>query len=147
MSTKERIFHTILFEIIALSIIIGASQLPIGDAPFLQENPAVIGGLALSLSLIAMVWNYVYNLGFDKFFGANRISRSVLKRIGHGFGFEVGLLTVTLPWLMWALRLDFWTVLILDLGLAAFFLVYSIVYNWSYDNVREKFKSSLPITA
>lgn len=134
MSIKERIFHSILFEIIALTLLIGASQI------FSDESPAVVGGLALSLSLIAMVWNYIFNLGFDKAFGTNRISRGMLKRIGHGVGFEVGLLIVTIPWLMWALNLDFLTVFILDLGLAAFFLVYSIVFNWSYDNIREKFK-------
>ncbi len=39
---------------------------------------------------------------------------------------------------MWVLQMDFWTVLILDLGIVIFFLVYSIIYNWAYDQVRSK---------
>lgn len=136
MSTKERIIHSLLFEIIALTLLIGASQL------FTDRNATAIGGLAITLSLIAMAWNYIYNLGFDKLFGANRISRGLLMRIGHGTFFEIGLLIATIPLLMWVLKLDFMTVLILDLGLATFFLIYAIIYNWCYDNIREKFKSS-----
>ncbi|MEH6454426.1 MAG: PACE efflux transporter [Psychromonas sp.] len=136
MSTKERVFHSLIFEMVALLILVVASQL------FTEHNPLEIGLLALTLSLIAMVWNYIYNLGFDKFFGENRISRGLLIRIGHGAGFELGLLIATIPLLMWVLKLDFWTVLILDLGLASFFLIYSIVFNWCYDNIRERFKPS-----
>ncbi|MGF1759817.1 PACE efflux transporter [Photobacterium sagamiensis] len=136
MSTKERLLHSLLFEIIALTLLVGISQL------FTEHNPATVSGLAITLSLIAMAWNYFYNLAFDKVFSANRLSRGLLMRIGHGIGFEIGLLIVTIPLLMWVLKLDFWTVLILDLGLAAFFLIYAITFNWSYDNVREKFKSS-----
>lgn len=133
MTIKERILHSVLFEIFALTIMM------IGASLFTNHNPAAIGGIGLALSLIAMGWNYVYNLGFDKVFGADRLSRKFGTRIAHGIGFEAGLLVVTIPVLMWALQLDFWTVLILDLGIVIFFLVYSIIYNWVYDQVRAKY--------
>ncbi|MDK9759297.1 hypothetical protein KIV40_29165, partial [Vibrio sp. D173a] len=51
-------------------------------------------------------------------------------------GFELGLMTVTLPVLMWVLKLDFLTVLIMDIGLVIFFVLYAIGFNWAYDSVR-----------
>lgn len=136
MSTKERILHSLLFEIIALAILLIASKI------FTQQDTTTVGGVAITLSLIAMVWNYIYNLGFDNLFGADRLSRKLMMRIGHGVGFEAGLIFATVPVLMWILQLDFMTVLILDLGLVMFFLIYSIIFNWCYDNSREKFKST-----
>ncbi|WP_017220866.1 PACE efflux transporter [Moritella dasanensis] len=139
MSTKERIFHSLLFEIIALAILLIASKI------FTQQDTTTVGGVAITLSLIAMAWNYVYNLGFDNLFGADRLSRKLMMRIGHGLGFEAGLIFATIPVLMWILQLDFMTVLILDLGLVMFFLIYSIIFNWCYDNTREKLKSPLAV--
>ncbi|MCW8327979.1 PACE efflux transporter [Photobacterium sp. SDRW27] len=132
MSVKERILHSLLFEAIALCILMVAAKL------FTTHNASVVGGVAIVLSLLAMAWNYVYNLGFDRVFGQDRLSRKVGMRIAHGIGFEAGLLIVTIPLLMWVLQMDFWTVLILDLGIVIFFLVYSIIYNWAYDQVRSK---------
>ena len=133
MTIKERILHSVLFEVFALIIMM------LGASLFTDKNPAMIGGIGIALSLIAMGWNYVYNLGFDKIFGADRLSRTISTRVAHGFGFEGGLLVVTIPVLMWALQMDFWTVLILDLGIVIFFLIYSIIYNWVYDQVKAKY--------
>ncbi|BDY06033.1 PACE efflux transporter [Ferrimonas sp. YFM] len=130
MSTKERILHTLLFEAFALAIIVGLVPL------FMQVETHTIAGISIALSLIAMGWNYAYNLMFDKMFGEDRNSRSALVRLGHGFGFELGLLPLTLPVLMWALSKSLWEVLLLDIGFILFFLVYAIVFNWGYDKAR-----------
>ncbi|MGF1733278.1 PACE efflux transporter [Photobacterium kasasachensis] len=141
MSVKERILHSLLFEAIALFILMVAATL------FTSHNPGVVGGIAIVLSLLAMAWNYVYNLGFDHIFGHDRLSRKLGMRIAHGFGFEVGLLIVTIPLLMWVLQMDFWTVFVLDLGIVIFFLVYSIIYNWAYDQVRSKITARKAVTS
>ncbi|MGF1702569.1 PACE efflux transporter [Photobacterium makurazakiensis] len=132
MTIKERILHSVLFEVFALLIIM------VGTSLFTSHNPAEVGGLGLMMSLIAMVWNYVYNLGFDKVFGDERLSRKMGLRVVHGIGFEFGLLFATIPLLMWILQLDFWTVLILDIGIVIFFLVYSILYNLAYDHAKAR---------
>ena len=138
MTIKERILHTVLFEVFALVILMGAATI------FTRHNPAVVGGLSVVMSLIAMAWNYIYNVIFDKFAGEDRLSRKVKSRILHGLGFEGGLIFVTIPVLMWVLQMDFWTVLILDLGIVIFFLIYAIIYNWSYDHVKAKFFTKTP---
>jgi len=132
MNTKERIFHSVLFEAIALIFVITAATV------FTDAGAKSATGLAVGLSLIAMCWNYIYNLGFDRIFGQNRIERTVKMRIGHGLGFELGMIFATLPLMMWVLKLDFWTVFVMDIGVVIFFLIYAIVYNWAYDLIRER---------
>jgi uncharacterized membrane protein len=136
MNTKERILHSVLFEAIALVFVIAAATV------FTDAGAKSATGLAVGLSLIAMCWNYVYNVGFDRVFGHNRIERTFKMRIGHGLGFELGMIFVTLPLMMWVLQLDFWTVFIMDIGVVIFFLVYAIVYNWCYDLLRERIMSN-----
>lgn len=136
MNTKERIFHSVLFEAIALVFVITAATV------FTDAGAKSATGLAVGLSLIAMCWNYIYNLGFDRIFGYNRIERTFKMRIGHGLGFELGMIFATLPLMMWVLQLDFWTVFVMDIGVVIFFLVYAIVYNWCYDLLRERIINS-----
>ena len=131
----------VLFEVFALIMMAGL-------ATYITGNGAgEMAGLALAMSLIAMAWNYVYNYGYDKIFGADRTKRTKKTRVLHGLGFEFGLMTVTLPVLMWVLKLDFLTVLILDIGLVIFFVLYAIGFNWAYDSVRDYFVTQGKVNA
>ncbi|WP_117232902.1 PACE efflux transporter [Vibrio maerlii] len=138
MSHKERILHSILFELVALVLMTTLATLITGN------DASKMAGLALFMSLIAMGWNYAYNFIYDKLFGADRINRTLAVRVAHGLGFELGMLVLTLPVLMWALQMDFWTVLIMDIGLVVFFVVYAIVFNWAYDVIRQRVFTRLP---
>lgn len=121
----------VLFEVFALIMMAGLATYITG------HGAGEMAGLALAMSLIAMAWNYVYNYGYDKIFGADRTKRTKKTRVLHGLGFELGLMTVTLPVLIWVLKLDFLTVLIIDIGLVIFFVLYAIGFNWAYDSVRD----------
>ena len=132
MSHKERMLHMVLFEIVALVLMAFAATYIVGG------GAVKMAGLALSLSLIAMGWNYVYNYGYDKIYGSDRSKRTKKTRILHGLGFELGLMLVSFPLLMWVLQLDFWTVLVMDIGIVIFFVLYAIAFNWVYDSVRDQ---------
>ncbi|WP_434567373.1 PACE efflux transporter [Vibrio chagasii] len=141
MSHKERILHMVLFEVFALIMMAGLATYITG------HGAGEMAGLALAMSLIAMAWNYIYNYGYDKVFGADRTKRTKKTRVLHGLGFELGLMTVTLPVLMWVLKLDFLTVLIMDIGLVIFFVLYAIGFNWAYDSVRDYFVTQGKVNA
>ena len=131
----------VLFEVFALIMMAGL-------ATYITGNGAgEMARLALAMSLIAMAWNYVYNYGYDKIFGADRTKRTKKTRVLHGLGFELGLMTVTLPVLMWVLKLNFLTVLIMDIGLVIFFVLYAIGFNWVYDSVRDYFVTQGKVNA
>ncbi|SON53103.1 PACE efflux transporter [Vibrio tapetis] len=130
MSNKERAFHSVLFELFAIMLLIPLGSL-IGGI-----DTHTMTGVAIFMSLIAMGWNYLFNVLFDKYFGADRSKRSARLRVSHGVMFEGGLLVLTLPLLMWFLQRSFMDVVVLELSMIAFFLLYAIVYNWVYDVLR-----------
>lgn len=133
ITTKERILHTVLFELVAIIII--------GTLAFLfsKDNMAKLTGFGLFMSLTAMGWNYVFNLGFDKFFGENRMERTIPMRLFHGLSFEIGLMSISLPILMHLFSLSFLEVLALNIGMATGFLIYAISYNWCFDFIKHKY--------
>lgn len=47
----------------------------------------------------------------------------------------LGLLVMTLPLIAWWLSISLLGVLIVDLGLVVFYLVYAFLYNWAYDHL------------
>ncbi|OOV88061.1 PACE efflux transporter [Oceanospirillum linum] len=141
MSHKERMLHMVLFEVVALILMAVAATYIMGG------GVVKMAGLALSLSLIAMIWNYVYNYGYDKIYGVDRSKRTKKTRILHGLGFELGLMLVSLPLLMWVLQLGFWTVLVMDAGIVVFFVLYAIAFNWIYDSIRAQLVAKGKIAA
>ena len=130
MKTSERIFHSLLFEILALVFMTCLAML-VSDKPLTS-----LGGLAIAMSLIAMSLNYGYNLGFDRIYGEDRINRTFKLRIWHSVGFEFFMILLTLPVVMWVLEVGFIQALILDIGAVLFFLVYTLVFNYAYDYAR-----------
>lgn len=130
MTGKERLFHALSFEVLALAMIVPISALLSGQK---SSSMAMVG---VALSLAAVIWNYIYNYGFDKWFGSERAQRGIWMRIFHASGFEGGLIFITLPMISWFLGITFWQALILEAGFLAFFMVYAIVFNWIYDKLQ-----------
>ncbi|CAH8195023.1 PACE efflux transporter [Vibrio aestuarianus] len=127
MSVKERIFHAVVFELTALAILIPLSALITGQG---SGDLAMVGA---GLSLLAVVWNYQYNILFDRLFGSDRSGRSAKIRLLHTTGFEGGLVCVSIPAIAWILEITLWQALILDIGFLVFFFIYTMVFNWCYD--------------
>lgn len=132
MSFKERVFHALLFEVIALILLTLIAVFITGN------DVSQMSGLAIMLSLIAMLWNFIFNILFDKIYGEDRSSRTLWLRMQHGFWFELGMLVFSFPVMMWVLQLDLLSVFILDIGVMIFFLVYAIAFNWIYDISRAR---------
>lgn len=130
-SLGERIVHAVLFEAIAIGICA-----PV--AAWLMNKPLFqMGLLAVMLSTVAMVWNIIYNTGFDKIFPINQKRRMPL-RIAHALGFESGFILIGLPLAAWMLGITLWQALMVEIGFFLFFLPYTIIYNWCYDALRQR---------
>ena len=78
-SFKERIFHAVGFELVAL-ITVAPLAAWIMDKPLFQ-----MGALAVMLSTVAMLWNMIYNVGFRQVSRAAgwcaRLTRSALRAV------------------------------------------------------------------
>ena len=130
ISRSERLLHTFIFETLALCLTVPASVL------FTGHGPGEMTITLVGISLMAMAWNYIFNILFDGIFGTNRISRTLAVRILHTASFEIGLLIPTLPFVAWVLEISLWQAFVIDGGAVVFFLFYTLAFNWAYDHLR-----------
>lgn len=128
---RDRIRHAVGFEIIALIL-----SIPIMSF-FFSFDIKDIGVIAIVGSIMATIWNYGFNIVFDK--GMVRFKRSTFKtpaiRVLHILLFESGLLMLYLPMVSWYLGISIWQAFIMDASLVGFYLFYNLSYNWAYDKI------------
>ena len=137
MSFKERLIHSILFEIILITIFTFALQY------ITHQSIEKVFTLVISLSIIAVIWNFIFNLIFDKFVTGNREKRTLKIRFIHSILFEIGLILPTLPLIATLLKIGLLEAFIMDIGFIMFVLIFTVVYNYIYDHARLSFISKL----
>lgn len=128
-TTTDRLRHATGFELIGLAL-----STPFAIQVFdMQMHQA--GVLTVGLSLVATVWNILYNRMVDAAMARwlGRLEKTWQERVWHALGFEAGLLAMTLPLIAWWLSVSMLDALIIDLGLVVFYIVYAFAYNWAYD--------------
>jgi uncharacterized membrane protein len=130
-TTRDRIRHAILFELIGLALIIPLGHLVFGLP---AETMGVIG---VGSAMAATGWNYVYNLGFDhvmqRRIGHTRKSMGL--RVAHAVLFEAGLLLILMPPIAWYLDITLLQAFVMDIAIAAFYVAYAFVFNLAYDRI------------
>ncbi|MFZ2842827.1 PACE efflux transporter [Psychrobacter sp.] len=135
---KDRIRHALGFEVIGLLIFAPLASLVFGFELQLMGVMALIG------SIVATIWNYFYNVLFDRamFKLRGTVQKTVSIRVLHAVLFEGGLLLLFLPAIAWYLNISLWDAFKMDIAMATFYLIYAFIYNWIYDKVFPIPKSS-----
>lgn len=133
MTAWERVFHAVLFEFFAIIFTV------ILTSWLTDHSAAALTSVIVLISVIAMVWNFIFNWLFDKIVTGERVKRGLGIRILHSLLFEGGLLIFTLPLVMYMLNITLWHAFVMDIGMTLFVLVYSVIFNWIYDHLRLKF--------
>ena len=127
---SERLLHAVGYEFFAVLLC----------APLLSwimgKSLATAGSLAVTLSLIAMGWNMLYNMLVDRYVATPRIQWKASARFVHGLGFEAGLVVWCLPVAAWMLDISLWQALMVELGFFVIILPYTVIYNWAFDRAR-----------
>lgn len=140
MTIKERILQAVLFETLAILLSLGWVKLLSFFA--LQKTQSAHDGkvllMLMGISLMAMIWTFIYNLLFDKCFVGDKLARPVWLRVLHIVGFEAGLLCFTLPLVMWVMGIGLWQAFVLDISLTLLVLAYGFGFYWVYDVLRAK---------
>lgn len=126
---KDRLRHTLLFEALALAIV------AFGGGWIFDRPVEVMGALSLMFSVLAMLWNLLFNWLFDlwdrKYRGMAK--RGFLVRATHATLFETGMVIAGIFLIAWWLDVSYWDGFVMGIGLSLFFLVYAYLYNWAYD--------------
>ncbi|MFC5741117.1 multidrug/biocide efflux PACE transporter [Dyella tabacisoli] len=141
-TVRERVLHAVSFELIA--ILIGVPLL----SWLLNISLGKMGVLTVTISLVAMFWNMVYNSLFDRLQRALAFTRTLAIRVLHALGFELGLIVFTLPLAAWWLEIGLWQALLLEAGVLLFFLPYTLGFNLAYDALRKRwYEQRQPLAA
>lgn len=130
MSVIERLFHAVLFEVLAVSLSVLGLVL-------LTDHPvSSLSGTMIAVATLAMAWNMIFNAIFDRFFPGNREARGLAIRCLQVAAFEGGLLLITVPLMAWMLNVGLWQAFMMDIGVTVFISIYAFVYNYCYDHLR-----------
>jgi len=127
----ERVFHGVLFEILAIGI---ATPLA---AWLTGESLAAMGVLSAIISFMAITWNMLFNWMFDQAQKHLQFHRGIAIRILHACLFEIGLIIMAVPFIAWWINTTWIRAFVIDIGLILFFLPYSFFFNLAYDRARE----------
>ncbi|MBE1274046.1 PACE efflux transporter [Enterovibrio baiacu] len=130
MTTLERIFHSVLFEALAITFSV------IGLSVFTDHDLKALSGTMIVVATIAMIWNYFFNLTFDHFVKGEKTERSLGTRVSHVLLFEGGLLFFTIPVMAYLLNVNLWEAFIMDIGVTVFITIYAFLFNLTYDHAR-----------
>lgn len=133
----RRVVYIGLYEVVAIALAGWGLMLMSGKSLFDS------GTLAIATSMVAVVWNLVFNTYFERWEARQATTgRSVKRRILHAVSFETGLVAMLVPLIAWWFGVSLWQALVMDMALVVFFLVYTFVFNWAFDEVF-----GLPVSA
>ncbi len=139
---KRKLVYVSLYELIAIIITSISLSLLSNQGVGHASVAAVVS------SAIAIAWNLVFNSLFERWEARQaKRGRNLLRRIAHAVGFEGGLVAMLVPLFAWWLHISLWEALMLDLGLLAFFLAYTFVFNLIFDRIFGLPASALPKSA
>lgn len=128
---RDRVRHALLFEAVALAIFIP------GSAALFDQPVDHMGVIGIASATIATVWNFVFNMGFDRAMLRLRgsVEKTMAIRVAHTFLFEAGLVVLLVPLIALYLGIGLWAALLMDIAIVIFYLVYGFLFNLAYDRV------------
>jgi len=125
---KRRLVYVALFETTA--ILFATLVLMWINSGSAQDSLPV----AIMMSTAAVVWNYLFNMGFEAWEVRKQIKvRTLAVRSVHAMGFEGGLIIICLPMYMLWYDVGVWTAFTMEAVLLLFFLVYTFVFTLIFD--------------
>ena len=127
---KRKVIYATLFELIAVALTSSLLMLLAG------HDAGHAGVAAVASSVIALLWNLVYNTLFEAWEARQSTrGRSWMRRAAHAAGFEGGLVVILVPLFAWWLEISLWQAFVLDLGLVLFFMVYTFLFSLAFDRI------------
>jgi uncharacterized membrane protein len=128
-TVKDRVRHTLMFEIIGVALFI-----PLASYAF-EFGAAHMGVISVVSATIATVWNFLFNMGFDKvmYRKLGHTQKTLWLRVLHVMLFEGGLMLMLIPPIAWYLGISLMEALRMDVFIVAFYMVYAFCFNWAYD--------------
>src|SRR6218665_113517 len=124
------VIYVALYELIAIVVVTDGLTWLTG------QSAGHSGVVAVATSAIAVLWNLLFNWAFKHWESRQTVrGRNVRRRIAHAVGFEGGLVVILVPILAFLFFITLWQAFVMDLALVIFFLGYTFVFNWMFDQL------------
>lgn len=127
-SRSRKLLYAVVFEFFA--ILLSALLL------FILSNDSGHNStfVAVVVSVIALIWSYVFNSLFEYFECRLSIKKRTIKvRAIHSAGFEIGLFMFTVPLYMWWYDVGFLKAFSMEVVILIFFFIYTYVFTYTFD--------------
>jgi len=101
-----------------------------------DESLAYSSALSLIMSTTALLWNMMFNYGFEWWEARQpQRRRTFARRLIHSSGYEGSLTLLLVPLIAWWLHISWLSALATNLGLFVFFFFYAFAFQWLFDRV------------
>ncbi len=127
---KRRIVYVSSYEIIGMMIS------SVGLALLAGDSVEHTGPLSVMITTIAVTWNFIYNILYEKWEARQENkSRTVKRRIGHAIGFQITLVMFLIPLIAWWMNISLVAAFWLDVAFIIIIPIYTFIFNWTFDKL------------
>jgi uncharacterized membrane protein len=134
---KRRIVYVSSYEVIGMIIS------SVGLAILAGDSVEHTGPLSVMITTIAVTWNFIYNVLYEKWEARQSSnSRTVKRRVGHAIGFQLTLVLFLIPLIAWWMDISLIAAFWLDVAFIIIIPIYTFIFNWGFDKLF-----GLPISA
>lgn len=127
---KRKLVYVTFYELI------GLCMSTLGLAYLSDTQASHTGPLAVMITTIAMVWNFIYNSLFEYWESRQATrGRSVARRVAHAVGFQLTLVVYLIPLIAWWLGMSLLEAFVVDLAFIILIPCYTFLYNWAFDRI------------
>jgi len=127
---KRRIVYVSSYEIIGMVIS------SVGLALLAGDSVEHTGPLSVMITTIAVTWNFIYNILYEKWEARqeNKV-RTVKRRIAHAIGFQITLVMFLIPLIAWWMNISLIAAFWLDVAFIIIIPIYTFIFNWTFDKL------------
>ena len=134
---KRRIVYVSSYEVIGMVIS------SVGLALLAGDSVEHTGPLSVMITTIAVTWNFIYNILYEKWEARQESkSRTVKRRIVHAIGFQITLVIFLIPLIAWWMDISLVAAFWLDVAFIIIIPIYTFIFNWMFDKLF-----GLPVSA
>ncbi|MDO7192112.1 PACE efflux transporter [Acinetobacter nosocomialis] len=127
---KRRIVYVSSYEIIGMVIS------SVGLALLAGDSVEHTGPLSVMITTIAVTWNFIYNILYEKWEARQENkSRTVKRRIAHAIGFQITLVIFLIPLIAWWMGISLVAAFWLDVAFIIIIPIYTFIFNWTFDKL------------
>ncbi|ARG17250.1 hypothetical protein B7L44_12010 [Acinetobacter nosocomialis] len=127
---NRRIVYVSSYEIIGMVIS------SVGLALLAGDSVEHTGPLSVMITTIAVTWNFIYNILYEKWEARQENkSRTVKRRIAHAIGFQITLVMFLIPLIAWWMDISLVAAFWLDVAFIIIIPIYTFIFNWTFDKL------------